>query len=164
MTDEPILVDLQEWSQKATSEKGSPLAGIFLEDADARILAQKLTSSGMLDIMELREGLSITSTSYVGRIVLGNLLITVQPKISGMSLVRLLRYAYGLRDLHIVTLAGFESEQWAFQDILIAQLIAEASELLARGLHRRYFRTHEAARQSARPDRPPAYRKTRRRH
>jgi 5-methylcytosine-specific restriction enzyme subunit McrC len=61
-----------------------------------------------------------------------------------MSLVRLLRYAYGLRDLHIATLAGFESEQWAFQDILIAQLIAEVSELLARGLHRRYVRTNEA--------------------
>jgi 5-methylcytosine-specific restriction enzyme subunit McrC len=144
MTGELIPVDLQEWSQRTATDKGSPLAGVFLEDADARILAQKLTSSGMLDIMELREGLSITSTSYAGRITLGNLLITVQSKISGMSLVRLLRYAYGLRDLHIVTLAGFESEQWAFQDILIAQLIAEVSELLARGLHRRYVRTNES--------------------
>jgi 5-methylcytosine-specific restriction enzyme subunit McrC len=144
MTGELIPVDLQEWSQRTATDKGSPLARIFLEDADARMLAQKLTTSGMLDIRELREGLSITSTSYAGRITLGNLLITIQPKISGMSLVRLLRYAYGLRDLHIVTLAGFESEQWAFQDILIAQLIAEVSELLARGLHRRYVRTNEA--------------------
>jgi 5-methylcytosine-specific restriction enzyme subunit McrC len=140
MTGEPIPIDLQEWSQRTATDKGSPLAGVFLEDADVRILAQKLTSSRMLDIRELREGLSITSTSYVGRITLGNLLITVQPKISGMSLVPLLRYAYGLRDLHIATLAGFESEQWAFQDILIA----EVSELLARGLHRRYVRTNEA--------------------
>ena len=144
MSGEQIFVDLQEWSQRSATDKGSPLVGIFLEDADARILARELTSSGMLDIMELREGLSISSTSYVGRIMLGNLLITVQPKISRMSLVRLLRYAYGLRDLHIATLAGFESEQWAFQDILIAQLIAEVSELLARGLHRRYVRTNEA--------------------
>ncbi len=144
MSSEPILVDLQEWSQRTATDKGSPLARIFLEDADARILAQKLTSSGMLDIRELREGLSILSTSYVGRIALGNLLITVQPKITGMSLVRLLRYAYGLRDLYIATLAGYESEQWAFQDILIAQLVAEVSELLARGLHRRYVRTNEA--------------------
>ena len=111
MSGDQILVDLQEWSQRTATDKGSPLAGIFLEDADARILARELTSSGMLDIRELREGLSITSTSYVGRITLGNLLITIQPKISGMSLVRLLRYAYGLRDLHIVTLAGFESER-----------------------------------------------------
>src|SRR5260221_761818 len=144
MSSEPILVDLQEWSQRTATDKGSPRARIFLEDADARILAQKLTSSGMLDIRELREGLSILSTSYVGRIALGNLLITVQPKITGMSLVRLLRYAYGLRDLYIATLAGYESEQWAFQDILIAQLVAEVSELLARGLHRRYVRTNEA--------------------
>ena len=93
MSGEQILVDLQEWSQRTATDKGSPLAGIFLEDADARILARELTSTGMLDIRELREGLSITSTSYAGRITLGNLLITVQPKISGMSLVRLLRYA-----------------------------------------------------------------------
>jgi hypothetical protein len=93
MTGEPIPIDLQEWSQRTATDKGSPLARIFLEDADARMLAQKLTTSGMLDIRELREGLSITSTSYAGRITLGNLLITIQPKISGMSLVRLLRIA-----------------------------------------------------------------------
>lgn len=144
MISSPIPIHLQEWSRAIPSESKPPLKGIFLEDVEARGLAQKLTAAGMLDIRELRDGLSIASTSYVGRIALGNLLITVQPKISGMSLVHLLHYAYGLRDLHLTTLAGYESEQWAFQDILIAQLIAEAGELLARGLHRRYIRIDEA--------------------
>ncbi len=143
MSSEPILVDLQEWSQRTATDKGSPLARIFLEGADARILAQKLTSSGMLDIRELREGLSISSTSYVGRIALGNLLITVQPKITGMSLVRLLRYAYGLRDLKISAEVAYSSETQAFQELLIQQLIEEVSELVARGLHRRYVRTDD---------------------
>src|SRR5260221_5000503 len=143
MSSEPILVDLQEWSQRTATDKGSPLARIFLEDADARILAQKLTSSGMLDIRELREGLSILSTSYVGRIALGNLLITVQPKITGMSLVRLLRYAYGLRDLKISAEVAYSSENQAFQELLIQQLIEEVSELAARGLYRRYVRTDD---------------------
>lgn len=138
-----ISIVLQEWSQRTASDNASPLAGASLEDEEARTLAQQLTAAGMLEIKELHDGLSIASTSYVGRIALGNLLITVQPKISGMSLLRLLHYAYGLRDLLIASMAGYENKQWAFQDILIAQLIAEASELLARGLHRRYVRTDE---------------------
>src|SRR5260221_4920864 len=143
MSSEPILVDLQEWSQRTATDKGSPLARVFLEDTNAKMLAQKLTSSGMLDISELREGLSLSSTSYVGRIALGNLLITVQPKITGMSLVRLLRYAYGLRDLKISAEVAYSSETQAFQELLIQQLIEEVSELVARGLHRRYVRTDD---------------------
>jgi 5-methylcytosine-specific restriction enzyme subunit McrC len=138
-----ISIDLHEWSQRTTTEYASPLAGISLEDAEARTLAQQLTAAGMLEIRELREGLSISSTSYVGRIALGDLVITVQPKISGMPLVRLLHYAYGLRDLRLASLVGYAQEQWAFQETLIAQLIEEASELAARGLHRRYRRTDE---------------------
>ena len=97
-------------------------------------MAKALSDSGMLTILELREGLSIETTSYVGRITLGNILITIQPKISGAPLVRLLRYAYGLRDLN-------SSETYAFQELLIQQLIEEVNELVARGLHRRYMRT-----------------------
>jgi 5-methylcytosine-specific restriction enzyme subunit McrC len=97
-------------------------------------MAKALSDSGMLTILELREGLSIETTSYVGRITLGNIQITVQPKISGAPLVRLLRYAYGLRDLN-------SSETYAFQELLIQQLIEEVNELVARGLHRRYMRT-----------------------
>ena len=138
-----ISIVLQEWSQRTASDNASPLAGVSLEDEEARTLAHQLTAAGMLEIKELHDGLSIASTSYVGRIALGNLLITVQPKISGMSLLRLLHYAYGLRDLHITSQTGYGREQWAFQDILIAQLAAEASELAARGLHRRYVRTDE---------------------
>lgn len=143
MTGFPISIDLPEWSRVAATDSRSPLAGVFLEDAGVRDVAQKLTAAEMLDITELREGLSIASTSYVGRIALGNIQVTVRPKISGTPLVHLLHYAYGLRDLHVSTMASYESEERAFQDILIAQLIAEASELVARGLHRRYVHTDD---------------------
>jgi 5-methylcytosine-specific restriction enzyme subunit McrC len=138
-----LLIELTEWSRKTADERGSQLAGRFLENSKARDVARALSAAGMLEITELREGLSIASTSYVGRITLGDLQITIHPKIRGAPLVNLLRYAYGLRDLHIDTLATFESEERAFQDILIYQLIAEANELVARGLHRRYMRTDQ---------------------
>ncbi len=139
-----LLIELTEWSRKTATERGSPLVGRFLESSEALDIARMLSAAGILEITELREGLSIASTSYVGRITLGDLRITIHPKIRGAPLVNLLRYAYGLRDLHIDTLATYESEERAFQDILIYQLIAEANELVARGLHRRYVRTDQA--------------------
>jgi 5-methylcytosine-specific restriction enzyme subunit McrC len=94
----------------------------------------------MLDIVELRQGLSLRATSYVGRVRLGALQVTIRPKIPLMCLLRLFQYAYGLRHLKLFSLVGYGAEPQTFQDLLIHQLAAEASELLSRGLHRRYVR------------------------
>jgi 5-methylcytosine-specific restriction enzyme subunit McrC len=140
----PISILLKEWTRITATEPDSPLAGLYLEErGEVKSMAKALSDSGMLTILELREGLSIESTSYVGRITLGNIQITVQPKISGMSLVRLLRYAYGLRDLKTSAEVAYSSETFAFQELLIQQLIEEVKELVARGLHRRYVRTND---------------------
>ena len=58
-----------------------------------------------------------------------------------MPLLRLLRYAYGLRNLDIFAGVEYASEDQAFQELLINQLVAEVNELIARGLQRRYVRT-----------------------
>jgi 5-methylcytosine-specific restriction enzyme subunit McrC len=57
-----------------------------------------------------------------------------------MCLLRLFQYAYGLRHLKLFSLVGYSAEPQTFQDLLIHQLAAESSELLSRGLHRRYVR------------------------
>lgn len=137
-------IDIKEWTRKEPTETGSSLTGLFLEESGAvKQVAKKLSELGMLTILELREGLSIETTSYVGRITLGNIQITVHPKIRGIPLVRLLRYAYNLRDLNINSEATFSSETQAFQELLIQQLIEEVNELVTRGLHRRYIRTDD---------------------
>jgi 5-methylcytosine-specific restriction enzyme subunit McrC len=144
MSVSPISIHIKEWTRIAATEPKSPLAGVFLEDrVQAKSAAKALSESGMLTILELREGLSIESTSYVGRITLGNIQITIHPKITGAPLVHLLRYAYGLRDLNTSTEVVYSSENQAFQELLIQQLIAEVSELAARGLYRRYVRTDD---------------------
>ena len=61
----------------------------------------------------------------LGRITLGDVQITVQPKITGAPFIRLLRYAYDLRDLALQTDAPYNSEHDAFQELLIYQLVAE---------------------------------------
>jgi 5-methylcytosine-specific restriction enzyme subunit McrC len=138
----PILIELKEWQHLSAGEPDSKLKGVFLkEDADVKRIAGELTKSGKLTIEELREGLSIEATSYVGRITLGDIRITIQPKITGASFLQLLQYAYGLRDLTLMDETAYNGEKYAMQDLLIYQLIAEVSELVARGLHRRYVQT-----------------------
>ncbi|SRR6266568_1390230 len=140
-----ISIHLKEWEGLSASDPGSQLAGVFLENNDdVKNVARRLSEKRMMSILELRKGLSIEATSYVGRITLGNVQITIHPKISGAPFIHLLRYAYNLRDLKIMTESGYSGEDQAFQELLIHQLVAEVSELIARGLHRRYMRTDHA--------------------
>ena len=55
--------------------------------------------------------------------------------------MNLLRYAYRLRHLDLYDEVRYPTSAASFEDLLIHQLAAEASELLARGLHRDYLRT-----------------------
>src|SRR5438552_11965789 len=120
-----IPIDLIEWQHVAAGEPGTQLSGVFLEnDAGIRNVARALSTSGILNISELRKGLSIETSSYVGRITLGDIQITIHPKITGMPLLRLLRYAYNLRNLSLFAETGYSVENLAFQELLINQLLA----------------------------------------
>lgn len=133
-------IHLTEW-QTADPASCPALAGLDLQpDAATRATVNRLNDAGMLHITELRQGLQVETTSYVGRVQLGNLAVTVQPKLPGAPLLRLLRYAYSLRDLRLMATAPFGTEPDTLQDLLIAQLAAETREILARGLHRQYVR------------------------
>lgn len=141
MSMSPLAINLKEWEYRTPESADSQLTNVFIEqNAETRHFIQALSQSGKLAIVELRNGLSIQASSYVGRITLGNVQITVQPKMSGMPFIRLLRYAYDLRNLDIQTVVQYSNEQHAFQELLIAQLLNEVSELVARGLHRKYLR------------------------
>lgn len=144
MSISPHLVTLQEWQYLTPESPDSTLAGVFLDEgAETKRIVQALSQSKTLEIVELRNGLSIRASSFVGRITLGDVQITVQPKITGVPFIRLLRYAYNLRDLDLRTMTHYATEQNALQEILIAQLVEEVSELIARGLQRRYVRRDE---------------------
>ncbi|HVB25758.1 MAG TPA: hypothetical protein VNG51_27725 [Ktedonobacteraceae bacterium] len=140
----PHCITLREWEYCTPESSDSTLAGVFLkDDPETKRIVQALSESRTLEIAELRNGLSIRASSFIGRITLGDLQITVQPKITGAPFIRLLRYAYDLRDLDLSTVTSYVTEQSAFQELLIAQLIEEVQELISRGLQRRYVRRDE---------------------
>jgi 5-methylcytosine-specific restriction enzyme subunit McrC len=130
-------VDLIEWQTREVDS----LEGIDLNfDKRAELIASELASSDKLEILQLKKGTQIRATSWVGRITLSDLTITVRPKIDGVPLLNLLRYTYSLRDLHTFMPTDFEARTNAFQDLIVEQLANEAAELLSRGLHRDYLR------------------------
>ncbi len=138
-----IELELQEWKNYAP-ESEPPLVGeSFGDDISARKLAKELSDADKLEILELARGLSIGTTSYVGRIRIGKFSITIRPKITGTPLLNLMRYGFGLRNLGLYTQLGFNIEENTFQDLLIYQMASEASELISRGLHREYVECQE---------------------
>lgn len=140
----PVTIHMKEWEKRTPDERNSPLVGLSLgSDGEARAIAQKLSQSDILHVAELRDGLSIRATSHVGRITLGDVQITIRPKIDGMPFLRLLYYAYNLDNLSMQPMSRYATEQDTFQELLIAQLVEEASELIARGLQRKYVRKDE---------------------
>ena len=142
-------VRLREWDSWVP-QPGAEGWEVFLEDGSpAQETARRLTAEDRLSVVETRHGLAVGSKSYVGRVRLGDVTITVRPKLRGLPLWNLMRYAFDLRALHRYDDAAYEAEPEAFQDVVIARLVDEASELIARGLHRTY-RAREGALSSPR--------------
>lgn len=135
-------VTLSEWDKLGPTCMGV-LAGRSLDGfAAGRQLAERLTESGRVEVLELARGLELRTTSFVGRFRLGDVTVTIQPKLTGVPLLNLVRYAYGLRNLSLYESVGYAAARFTFQDLLVQQLAAEVRELLARGIHRDYERRH----------------------
>lgn len=135
---------IAEW-QTLQPDPGSPTAGASLgDDPMVQDLSRRLSESGILEVLELRRGLSVRSSSFVGRVRLGHIEITVVPKLRTNALLKLLRYAYGLRDLRLFPTTAISTQATGLQDILVWQLIEEGEDLLVRGLRRAYMRLEES--------------------
>lgn len=133
-----LTIRLREW-ESLPPDPGSLTHGRFLpQDSATQSLKDSLSREGVLDIQELLPGLHLKTYSFVGFLNIGDLRIVIEPKIRGMQLMSLLRYAYGLRDLRLLTRVAPSIGEDSFLDLLIQQLLEECKELITRGLHRRY--------------------------
>src|SRR4051794_40535381 len=113
-----LVVELTEWDQVGATEDLRLKRRSLQDDVQARRLAETLR--GRLDIREGYEGLEITSSSFVGRVDVGPLRIAITPKLPAMPLARLLRYAYGLRDIAVVEETRAPTTRYGLHDLLIA--------------------------------------------
>ena len=75
-----ISLNLHEWQRKTlVDDRGAPVP-VSLSEPD-RNLAEKLSSAGFFQVKDLKSGLEIETTSYVGRLQIGPVLLSIQPKI-----------------------------------------------------------------------------------
>ncbi|MBK5938305.1 McrC family protein [Halochromatium roseum] len=133
-------VTLQEWT-RLTPQTCEALQGRHLFSSLEHAQADALCKAQRLLLEDLHDGLRIEARSWVGRVTLGDLTMTVSPKITGLPLLGLLRYAYGLNDLALHNETTYGVAATRFQDLLLEQLRAEVKALLARGLQRDYRKT-----------------------
>lgn len=139
-----IHVRLHEWEAvRPDRDNVRGLRGGALEDEASRTLARELARAGVLEVTELRDGIGVRAFAHVGRIQLGNVVITIEPKLPASDLLVLLRHAYGLRNLRLFDGADFATGNQLLQDLVAAQLLAEVDELVERGVSRRYVSRSE---------------------
>ena len=138
----PATIDISEW-EDVFPQKGNLLYQRFIDDESSKQTIDILNEKGILKIIELKDGLKISSNSYVGKIKIGELKINVHPKIEGMPLYKLLKYTYSLRDLKIFDEAIYNIDSFPFYDLLIYQLYSEIEDLVYRGLNKNYKRKEE---------------------
>jgi len=118
------------------------LRGVFLT-GEASHRAAQLTKQGKLEVVDRRDGLHLRARAHVGRVQLGPLTVTIQPKIGDDELLSLFRYAYGLKHSVRYDRAAYGTGGVMLADLLIAQLQSEVRELFEGGLARRYVRRDE---------------------
>ncbi|WP_159439931.1 McrC family protein [Bacillus sinesaloumensis] len=131
-----MKITLREWQSEVLQE-------VELKTKQEQELARMLTESEIVKIIELKEGLSISTNSFVGSIQLGDIQLSIMPKIQGMELLTLLNYAYYLHDIKIMHQSDFNLESYSFLDIIIYQLYIHTEDLLSKGVHRGYIRREE---------------------
>jgi 5-methylcytosine-specific restriction enzyme subunit McrC len=132
----PHPIELAEW-ERLDGNQHSLLADRHVADT---VLADPLVEKlrDRLSIVRTQRGLEISSTSFVGRVDVGQLRVTIKPKLPTLPLACLLRYAYGLRDLQTIEETQVPTTPDALHDLLIAMLVTEVEELLHRGPARQY--------------------------
>lgn len=134
------VIHLAEW-QTADPSNTPDLIDVRLVDRpEVRAATESLNSSRMITIRELRAGLEISTTSYVGSLTLGGRTLRIQPKLEPEAFAVLVGYALGLPHLELMLEHLARLTAPAFQDLLVARLAEEASRLLARGTYRHYRR------------------------
>lgn len=142
MSSQYVFLELREWEQLTPADTPA-LKGLFFREQGTRNVAKSLSQRGIIDVTELREGISISSNSFVGRVQLEDLQINIRPKLKGMPLNKLLKYAYGLRDLQLFSNAQHNLDSSPLFDILIHQLYTEVEELYNRSLSKSYISRSE---------------------
>ena len=136
-------LDLLEW-QRATPESHDRLRDLDLGlKRQERAMLARLDQRSMVTVRELRNGVAVSTTSYVGSIRTGPLTVKIEPKLRGPPFSALLGYSVGL-PVSLLPEHDVSLTESAFQDLIVSSLTAVVSRLLAGGMYRTYLTRENA--------------------
>ena len=133
-----MMVSLREW-ESARPDPGTILAQRSLAAfPHGRQLAEELTRTGRMEVLELACGLELRATSFVGRFLLGDLTVTVHPKISGAPAVK--PFSLCIQSTRPRSLCAYAFCYFRLQlsGLDHPTTCSRGSELIERGIHRDY--------------------------
>ena len=136
-----VSIRMPEWGYL---DHESPLYGSKLRDltlandAATRALVSNLERAGVVTLSESRHGVSVRSESYIGRVSVDFLDITIEPKISWGHWMALIGYAFRLHGASRSDRTAMYTDQGCLQDLIAMEFLVEADSIIARGLHREY--------------------------
>lgn len=137
MTQVQIDAVLTEWQQKGPFPLSPQLQELLGPGQHGPGIAAALGEK--LRLTPGFGGLEIAATSYVGRVEVGPLRVTIHPKIATTTLARMLKYVYGLADLWQPELpTTVLLDQHGLQDLLVQLLVLEVERFWRAGLPRVY--------------------------
>ena len=134
-------VELLEW-QRATPQSHPALRNLDLDlvSRERAVLARldEQPTRRLVSVQELRDGVGISTTSYVGSVRTGALTVRITPKLTGRPFSTLLGYAVGL-PVSLLPEHDVGLTTSVVQDLIVSRLASEVSRLLARGIYRTYL-------------------------
>jgi 5-methylcytosine-specific restriction enzyme subunit McrC len=136
-----VVVRLNEWQTVGPKEQPALRGQVVTEPITQELIA---SLHGRLEIRPTFDGIKITSSSFVGRVDVGNLRILVQPKLDRTPLTSLLQYAYGLHKMGMVEHTVSDVAKDGILEMLVAMLVTEVERVLAAGVPSRYVRREES--------------------
>jgi len=120
------------------------LKNLKLNDED-QDLKNYLKQKNILKVIELKQGLQITSTSHIGIAQFSEFSVMVMPKVlmNSNNLPKLIEYAYELDDIIIPqSEIKFETTNDLLVEIILASFIKKTQQLFKQGLTKSYV-THQ---------------------
>lgn len=139
--------DDTKFSNEEYEKNAKELSGLKLETKEDQKLKEFLKEKKILSIKELKSGLEISPSSYVGKIQFSNFAVQVSPKYSldEGNLRKLLDYVLPLKPKMVFVESAIDVEadqRDLLLDIVINSLIFQCNQLLKQGLMKSYV-VHE---------------------
>ena len=135
-----IKKSLHEWDKLYITDKET-LSIINLNDEQE--IVEKLSKSNIVMVQELKDKIFIQSFAYVGRIQIGNLEITIIPKINELPFIKLLDYTFDLNFMSTYTDTSQTLSKIGFIELLIYRLAMEIKGIINKGIYKTYEKIDE---------------------